>query len=287
MNFYIIYNNDFQGENDMLERLVEEARKLSLTPVPVEVHTCIAPKIEDQDKNLIYRIETGEVARNIEKLYTTSNSTNFYVNTFDCLRDQASVISRISIYKNSKIPYPPTYFINSNDRTQLTQIADELEFPLILKVTEGSHGNGIIKIDSLQTLFSISDYLLSEKRVFVLRKYIKNNSHARLIVLGNKVISSIEYIAPKGEFRTNVGENPIVKARKFNTLFEETAIKAVSAIGLDFGGVDILFENENTPYIAEVNFPCYFVRCEKAAGDNIAKQMAEYLISKSSRLDEK
>ena len=60
------------------------------------------------------------------------------------------------------------------------------------------------------------------------------------------------------------------------------AVKAVRSLGYEFGGVDILFEEEtNNPYIAEVNFPCFFPTTQRLTNIDISGKMIDFLINKS------
>jgi len=139
---------------------------------------------------------------------------------------------------------------------------------------------GVIKVDSFSSLLSITDYLIHSNQQAVLRKFIEHEEHARLIVLGDSVISSIAYKKPTDDFRTNVGEKPNVVGKKYSTEVQEIAVKSSKSLGFEFAGVDIIIDKSGTPYLAEVNFPCYFPRAQEATGDDISGMMVDYLIGK-------
>lgn len=139
-----------------------------------------------------------------------------------------------------------------------------------------------MKVDSYGSLFSVADYIRQQKGRVVLKEYCSLASSARLIVLGNRVIDSIEYSANKDDFRSNEGKVPNVTPKKFDAVVEEAAIKAVDKLGLEFGGVDIMI-TEGGPRIAEANNPCFFARCQLLTGVNVARQMVKYLIEKTKK----
>lgn len=112
-----------------------------------------------------------------------------------------------------------------------------------------------------------------------MKEYCNVTSSARLIVLGDKVIDSIEYSAPKGDFRSNEGKTPNVSQKRFSETVNEIAVQAVKALGLEFGGVDIMI-TDNGAKVAEVNYPCFFPRCQMLTGTDIAGQMIKYLRDK-------
>ena len=132
---------------------------------------------------------------------------------------------------------------------------------------------------------SITDYLLSQKKPVVIRQYIATKNSARLVVLGNQVIASYNYEVPAGDFRSNATSQPKVSPANYPTTIEEIAKKAVHAQLIEFGGVDIIFDKDNQPYVTEVNFPCNIIRAQKATNVNVASLMIKYLINKSLEHD--
>lgn len=122
----------------------------------------------------------------------------------------------------------------------------------------------------------------TETSRFVLRKFIANARHFRMVVIGDKVVDTIEYIAPDDDFRTNAVAVPQVLPRNdASDDLKRIAAHATNALGLEFGGVDVLIDTEGNAYIAEVNFPCNFARNQMCTGTDIAGQMIDYLVAKA------
>lgn len=215
----------------------------------------------------------------LEYQLANKNVATFYQNNELLLIKHEENDSLILAKKGISVPKTAT-FIPKN-RKLLKAIVEELGgFPLILKSLGGSHGVGVMRIDSYPSLFSISDYLLKQGGKFVLKEYIGSNSTARLIVLGEKVIDAIQYQANPDDFRSNEGKKPNVSRATFGKDVNRLAIQAVKALGLEFGGVDILI-SERGPLVAEVNFPCFFPRCQLLTGTDISGMMVDYLVEKS------
>ncbi len=183
------------------------------------------------------------------------------------------------------IPMPLTVPILSNDVTHLQAAVEAVGgFPLIIKVLGGSHGVGVMKFDTFSGMKSVVDVLLSDPEAqLIAREFLKNKTHARLIVLGDKVIDSIEYQAIGDEFRTNVGEQPVVVPKKSDATVEAVAVQITKARGLDFGGVDIMFADDGSPLVLEINFPCFFGRAQLLTGVDIAGQMIDFLLAKAKK----
>jgi carbamoylphosphate synthase large subunit len=94
-------------------------------------------------------------------------------------------------------------------------------------------------------------------------KYIRKEKEYRLHVFKEKVIDLVEK-----RRRSNFGENPVynkyirsyeqgwIMARDGVSVSDETkaeAIKAVKALGLDFGAVDVVINSKGKPVVLEVN----------------------------------
>ncbi len=187
-------------------------------------------------------------------------------------------------YEYLKVPAPRTVNYLPEDHKVLLDVAESLGgFPIIIKAMGGSHGVGVMRVDSPESLFSVADFVRKSGVDAVLKEYCNVTSTARLIVLGDRVISSIRYNAPQGDFRSNEGTTPNVEPYTFDDEVQKVAIHATKAEGVEFGGVDIMMTDDG-PKVAEVNFPCYFPRCQLLTGDDIAGQMVDYLLEKSAKI---
>lgn len=191
------------------------------------------------------------------------------------------------LHQKHGLPIIKTIFDITRNRELLQAYATYLGgFPLIIKVLGGSHGVGVMKIDSLESLVSVADFLIGSKgdAKYMLRQYIDHEYSARLTVVGNKVADSIEYKRVSGDFRSNVGSELTVSVKKFDASIEALAIRAVAVLQSDFGGVDILIDKHGNGFLAEVNIPCFFPRSQMISGVDIAGQLVELLSKKSAKL---
>jgi len=262
--------------------LKEACKKKEIQFVTIDPKNfCFSDHIKDIDApKILYRVTKSEKATTIEKYLTGKNTINFY-------KEQLKIYQHLGqtlVLQRANVPIPKTIFGFSLDKMILEKEIKYLGgFPIILKTMGQSHGVGVIKIESFATLLPLLDFMNQKNHQTFLREYINTNRSARLIVLGNKVIDSIEYIAKKDDFRSNAGSEPIVNKRIFSKNIEETAIKAVKALGWDFGGVDILIDQKQKLYVTEVNLPCNFSRSQLITKTDIAGKMLDYLIKKMKK----
>ncbi len=280
-NIYLIlkkYSN--RTTFDLLKKSAED-RNINVKPIYTEDFDFSTSLVLSKNDS-IYRISTDKKSCLVEKFLASIDVISFYKNHIDCIGKLDNVLECTLIHEKLNLPIIPTIYSLPRDKNLLRKYSDKLnKFPIIIKSTGGQHGVGVMKIDSLESLYSISDYLSQEKNDFILREFIDYVEHARLIVLGNKVISSIEYKRVKDDFRSNVGKNLEIINKNFGEKINDIAIKSVNSLGYEFGGVDILIDKEGNPFIAEVNFPCYFPRAQEYTDIDISGQMIDFLINKS------
>lgn len=231
----------------------------------------------------LYRIALGQKAHTAERMMITPECTTFYA------RWESAIGARgcsYFIHRNIGLPVIPSIpYLPDTEQDLLAAIEYLGGFPLIVKVRGGSHGVGVMRVDSLQSLRSILDYLRSIQSSILIRKYIAHRYYGRLIVLGDRVVASHITYPPAGEFRTNAGDSTkeVREARVFSEEIQQIAVRAVRSLGIETGGVDLLFDENDHPHIAEVNFPNDFTFTQNVTGINIAQEMVKYLLEKQQR----
>ncbi|NQV12938.1 MAG: ATP-grasp domain-containing protein [Parcubacteria group bacterium] len=278
MKFYCVTSQGEKEANDLLAESCHQ-RKIDFVPVLADKFNLTEAK-DENEKALLYRTSIGPASWAIEKFLTNEKTATFYQN----YKRSFSKYSNVIVLQKMGVPIPKTVSYLPQNKDLLKEYVNYLGgFPIIVKAEGGSHGVGVMKIDSLPSLLSVADYLLKQKSSFLMREFIKTDHSARLIVIGDKVVDSIEYSAPKGDFRSNEGKVPNVKPKKFSAELQQTAIKAVKALDIELGGVDILVDEKGNGYVAEVNFPCFFVRCQVATGQDISGMIVDYLLEKAEK----
>ncbi len=235
---------------------------------------------------MLYRVSTTKESRIIERLLIKDGVSTFYNNVGQPLRPLANPTVPLALEKFNVSIVPTIYSLPSN-RDELKKYVDHLGgFPIVIKDMGGSHGVGVMRIDSLESLYSVVDVLLAKGGNYILRKYIDYKAHYRLIVLGEKVVGTVEYPRVEKDFRSNVGDDLQVIETKCDKNVEDIAINAVKAKYFEFGGVDILVGEDGKPYVAEANFPCFFPRVQNATGIDISGMMVEHLTKKAQQIAE-
>ena len=175
------------------------------------------------------------------------------------------------------IPAPLCYTPNAKvDEEFLQRVAENLDFPLVVKQSYGSFGVGVHLVHGMPELKNIAQEILHEPHIF--QQYIAQSKgkDVRVMVIGGKTVAAMKRVAQEGEFRSNIELGGKGKPIDLPACYAETAEKAAKTIGLDYCGVDLLF-TENGPIVCEVNSNAFFEGLEATTGVNIAKAYAEHI----------
>lgn len=281
MKFYCVAIQHNKPSIDLLKKACDE-RSIEFVMVDAENFDFASIPHSDPDA-LLYRAAATKTARNVELLHLQPTTTTFYDNYLRSISYIDNVVHASIIHQQTGVSIPRTVFTLPENKEKAAKVAEYLGgFPLIIKAAGGSHGVGVMKVDSLSSFYSVIDYLRMQNDQYILRQFINVTYSARLIVLGNEVIDSIKYSAPAGDFRSNEGAVPNVTTAVFPEEVKQTAIRATKVLGLEFGGVDVLIDDNGNHYVSEVNFPCFFPRCQNLSGVDIAGKMIEYLVQKKN-----
>jgi len=276
-----------KGSNQTTLNLIIESAKLrNLNVNIIYVDEFDFTQQINLDKNdLIFRISTSIKAQIVEKFLLNSKVTTFYKDNLRAISKYDNVIEATLIHEKANLPIIPTIYCLTNDKEHLQKEVDYLGgFPVIIKAQGGQNGRGVIKIDSIDSLKSILDYLLLKNDSYVLRKFIKHKEQIRLIVVGDKVVAYHTNLATK-DFRSNASiENRQRIVKNYSQEIYDIGVIAINSCGFEFGAVDILIEEDSQkPYLAEVNMPAFFPRTQELTNIDISGQMLDYLIQKSEK----
>ena len=175
------------------------------------------------------------------------------------------------------IPAPLCYTPNAiPDENFLNKVAEKLGFPLVVKKSYGSFGQGVQLVHGMPQLRVLEKEFLYAPHFY--QQYISESCgrDIRVIVIGGKAFAAMERVAKDGEFRSNVELGG--QGRKIEPSLEYLAVaeRAAQVLGLDYCGVDLL-ETKNGPVLCEVNSNAFFEGIEAVTGKNVAAEYAKHI----------
>jgi ribosomal protein S6--L-glutamate ligase len=150
--------------------------------------------------------------------------------------------------------------------------------PLILKLTESTHGNGVLLAETKKAAEALINAFRGIGSDFLVQEFIKEagGSDIRCFVVGNKVIAAMRRKAVKGEYRSNLHRGGSAEVIKLRPEERSLAVKAARVMGLDLAGVDIL-RSSHGPLVIEVNSSPGLEGIETATGIDVAGKIISYI----------
>ncbi|WP_139854079.1 ATP-grasp domain-containing protein [Aequorivita sinensis] len=175
-----------------------------------------------------------------------------------------------------QIPMPRTIFASFYDFEE--QLKTFRGKPIIIKLLEGTHGEGVILTESPQNALATVETLNAAGVKFLLQEYIEEvkGSDVRAIVVDGVVVAAMKRKSKAGDFRSNLHRGGSSEIIELSTAEEKLAIKAAKAMGLGFCGVDIL-QSKNGPLVLEINSTPGLEGIENTSGKNVSKSVIGYI----------
>lgn len=150
--------------------------------------------------------------------------------------------------------------------------------PHIIKLNEGSQGNGVVLAESMQASRSVIEAFRGLYANFLVQEFIAEARGAdlRCLVVGGKVIAAMQRQAKTDEFRSNLHRGGSASAVTLDVRECEAAIGAARAVGLRVAGVDLL-RTQRGPLVLEVNSSPGLEGIEAVSGVDVAGQIVRYV----------
>ncbi|MAM28704.1 MAG: 30S ribosomal protein S6--L-glutamate ligase [Flavobacteriaceae bacterium] len=203
------------------------------------------------------------------------------MNVFSIVSAQAILDSRdkwtsFQILSKAGVAVPHTVFVNPYLATE--QVATFEDNPIIIKLLEGTHGQGVILAKNGKEAMPIIETLQAAKQKFVLQEFIKESKGAdiRVIVVDGVVIAAMKRQCKAGDFRSNLHRGGSSQSLQLSYEEEAVALKAAKALKMGVCGVDIL-QSERGPLVLEVNSTPGLEGIEKTTQKNISKSIIGYI----------
>ncbi|BCJ95147.1 hypothetical protein acsn021_27160 [Anaerocolumna cellulosilytica] len=162
----------------------------------------------------------------------------------------------------------------------LAEAEQKLSYPMIVKECFGSFGQQVYMARNQEELVAIVTGIGAKPMLF--QEFIKTSSgrDVRLQIVGGKVVAAMYRYSDTGDFRANVANGGKMKAYEPTQKQVELAIQCCKILGLDFGGVDILFGEDQEPVVCEVNSNAHFKNIYDCTGINVADSILEYIVKR-------
>ncbi|MGE3319622.1 MAG: 30S ribosomal protein S6--L-glutamate ligase [Candidatus Berkiella sp.] len=172
---------------------------------------------------------------------------------------------------------PITGYAHSADATD-DLIAFVGGAPLIVKLMESTHGQGIVLAETEKAAEGVINAFRGLNANFLVQEYIKESggSDIRCFVVGDKVVAAMMRTAKEGDFRSNLHRGGTASIVKLLPEERALAVKAARVMGLDVAGVDLI-RSDHGPLVLEVNSSPGLEGIERVTRKDVADMIIEYI----------
>jgi len=210
--------------------------------------------------------------------YCNQNNIRLLNNDFYLRYHSADKLNQQIIFQTKKIPCLQSVFW---ENISFSLLKKELGVPFIAKMTKGSLGKQVFKINSQKEFKQFVSKSKKEKKSYIFQKFYKISGDYRVFVIGKEIFGPMKRIAPKGEWRTNMQGATHERASEEKQVVNFARIFS-RKIKLDFVGLDILIDSSGKLRIIELNtMACFKVFDEVYPEINIARKTIELLKNKA------
>jgi ribosomal protein S6--L-glutamate ligase len=180
------------------------------------------------------------------------------------------------ILSKANIPIPDTILGNGYDVEAMLKYFGEV--PVIIKLLQGTHGQGVILAETYPSALSTIETLKAAKVRFIVQEFIGESQGAdlRVIVVDGAVVAAMKRQSREGEFRSNLHRGGSSKSITLSQQEESIALRAARAMRLGVCGVDILQSNRG-PMVLEVNSTPGLEGIETTTGVDISEKIIRYI----------
>jgi len=173
----------------------------------------------------------------------------------------ANKVYLADLLKKRKIPAPDTRILYRQPKEKLMATLAGLEFPLVLKIPDGSFSRGVVKVANEDELQETLRELLKKSALLLAQEYLYTDYDWRIGVLNNRAIYACKYYMVRNHWQIyKYGNEGGMDSGRFQTMptheaprpVVEAALRATRPIGNGLYGVDIKQSGDRVAVI-EVN----------------------------------
>ncbi|HLF62337.1 MAG TPA: RimK family alpha-L-glutamate ligase [Saprospiraceae bacterium] len=172
----------------------------------------------------------------------------------------------------------PDSVITNNAQELRSSIQKVGPAPVIIKLLNSTQGLGVVLGETENSAESIMEAFLQTGEKVILQEFIRevNGSDIRVFIIDNKIIATMERVAPPGEFRSNLHRGAAARQIYLNENECAVALKAAQVMGLQVAGVDLL-RSQKGPMILEVNASPGLEGIEGTSGKDVASKIIQFI----------
>ena len=283
---YLIYNKYYNNSKSKLlyDRIFDVGKDMGISFIMLdnsEANIKLSNnKLQEVDFVLFWDKDV-KLARELEKLHYKVFNNSAAIEICDDKSKTFLFLKNTNIKIPKTIVSPLIYYGSiEEDDEFINNAISIIKFPMIVKECYGSYGMQVYKVDNIDDLKKLIKVLGTKP--FIIQEFIKTSygRDIRVEVVGGNVVASVLRENKNNDFRANITNGAIAEKVIINKDQEKMALDACKYLGLDFGGIDILFGENDEPIFCEANSNAYPLNVSNVTGIDIIKEILIYIKNK-------
>jgi tetrahydromethanopterin:alpha-L-glutamate ligase len=220
------------------------------------------------DSSNFYRFDVLKYLENYVPLINPTNG----------LENAGNKFITTTLMEVNNIPHPKTVITEDIDKAL---IWTEKFKDCVLKPLFGNQGKGIIRLKNRPMIskLNILNEFKKKHGVFYIQEFINNPNNVyrdiRALVIGDEVVSAMYRVS--NDWITNIHQNGKAEKCELTDEIRELAIKAKNAVGLIYGGVDLI-ESKDGLKVIEVNGAPSWEALSRISDIDITEKLIEHAL---------
>jgi ribosomal protein S6--L-glutamate ligase len=202
-------------------------------------------------------------------VFTTTRSQGLWQ-----ARDKLRALQRM---QGHGIPSPKTVY--PFEGSVLPLVIERLGgLPVIIKMTESTHGIGVMLAETAQSAKATLDAFQKLNTHVIVQEYIREShgTDIRVVVVNGRPVAAMQRIAQEGEFRSNLHCGGHAVPAYLSAHEQAVAVKAARIMGLDVAGIDLL-RSSRGPLVIEANASPGLEGIETTTGVDVAGKIIQFI----------
>lgn len=182
------------------------------------------------------------------------------------------------ILAKNNLPVPKSMLVGFPVSIDLVE--ENIGFPVVVKTLSGSFGSGVFLAEEKRIFEDLMQLVEETNKAanIILQEFISVSKgiDLRVFIIDGKAIACFKRTNTEGGFKANFTAGASVELYEIIPDIERLATQTATALNLDMGGIDLLFDEGNFK-ICEANSSPGFKALEQISDINIPEKIFNYL----------
>jgi ribosomal protein S6--L-glutamate ligase len=185
-----------------------------------------------------------------------------------------------AVLQKAGLPVPETFVCESAEAA--LEAFPRLGGDVVVKPLFGSEGRGIVRVSDPDIALRVFRAIERTGGLLYLQRFVEHEGYdVRALLLDGRILGGMKRRSA-GDFRTNVSRDAVAEGHDLSERERDFALRAATATGASFAGIDLLYDRSGELYVIEVNAVPGWRAFQKVTQIDVAGRVIESLARSQS-----